>query len=107
MINKENLFYGKCPNCHKNGIPRFFRVGKIQNFKLECKYCGKTYKVNRFLSIIMYLAIFIIEAIFIKIYKYISNNTEFPTLFVVLTVFIAISIVNAFLPLEEFNNSKN
>ena len=33
MINKEKFFYGKCPNCHKHGIQRFFKIGKIQNIK--------------------------------------------------------------------------
>lgn len=104
MINKENLFYGKCPKCHRNGILRFFRVGKIQNFRLECKYCKSTFKVNRFFSIIMYFSVFIIELIFIKIYKRIFNNAEFPTLFVIITVFIATILINVFSPLEECGN---
>lgn len=105
MINKENLFYGKCPNCHKNGIRRFFRIGKIQNFRLECKYCEKTYKVNRFFSISMYVTVFFIELILIKLYKHIFNYTDFPTLFVILTVFPAVAIINAFSPLEECDHT--
>ncbi len=107
MINKEKFFYGKCPNCHKHGIQRFFKIGKIQNFKLTCKYCNKCYKVNRFFSLTMYFLVFITEVMLVKLYNHIYNYAEFPTFFVIITVFIAITIINIFAPLEECDKSSD
>jgi DNA-directed RNA polymerase subunit RPC12/RpoP len=44
----EKLKYSKCPHCGKYGVPFYRRLSFFKKHGLECKYCGKKFKLKLF-----------------------------------------------------------
>ena len=53
MQKFRKIFYSKCPNCGEHGIKAFHKTLRRYNPIFKCKYCGKKFKMNMALSIVV------------------------------------------------------
>lgn len=59
-MNMEKIKYSKCPNCKKYGISALRGIGRASTSVVTCKYCGKKYRVNSALALVLTVFIIII-----------------------------------------------
>ena len=95
----ENIKYSKCPNCDKHGLP-ICKIGYKFNPKITCRFCGKSFKVNRILSVtILILSAILLGVICRKINDY---WFDMPSWIVDVLVIVYVLIFQYFAPLEEY-----
>ena len=95
----EKIKYSKCPNCEQQGIPAFSKIAGKYTRRVECKHCGKKYKVNIMLNCFKNIGIALLTSgVAILFEKYIF---ELPMSFWVLMMLIELAIFEYFAPLEK------
>lgn len=96
----EKLKYSRCPNCKRHGIPSFGKTGANRPYKVVCKYCGKAYRINVILDMMVKIAIPVSLAI---IYWILKNKYMITIPFWILVVLIIIfrCLYEYFAPLED------
>ena len=68
-MDLKKLRYSKCPHCGMHGIDAFLKTTKNGTNELQCRCCGKHFKVDIGISIISKIAIILVMAIPISIFK--------------------------------------
>ena len=100
MQKHNKFFYSKCPNCKQHGIKAFNKMAGMHNPTLNCIYCGKKFRMNIALAIIIKISI----PVFVGAFGFFINDTiKIPLwIYCVITV-ILLFLFEYFAPIEEIN----
>ena len=98
----KQIKYSKCPQCKKHGL-KIYKTSYKYNPVIICNCCGKKFKVNRFLSLVVLL----VDAVFVGVvYRYINYNIIHIPIEISYIVGIVIwFLFQYFAPLEEYDDS--
>lgn len=104
-INLNNLFYSKCPYCHKHGIPAIkLRQGIV--IQEKCKYCHKEISVHSIATIFVY-TIVILVLIYLK-NKFLNDilGIQIPDVMLYISGLILAYLAEYFAFYEPVNNDE-
>ena len=95
----EKFKYSKCPNCKKYGISALRGIGRASTSTVTCKYCGKKFRVNSALALILTVLIIIIGCTVSVIADLFNVRISGWTWGILFGIFILIS--ERYWPMEE------
>lgn len=93
----NKFMHSKCPNCGNYGLP-VLKIRTTYNPILECPYCKKKYRINRFVSFISLGAILVL---IVLIYNFLNSIINIPAWVCYIVCFIGFILFQYFAPLEE------
>ncbi len=93
----KKIKHSKCPNCGEYSLP-VLKICTTYNPILECPYCKKKYRINRFVSFISLGAILVL---IVLICKFLNSIINIPVWVCYIFFIIGFILFQYFAPLEE------
>lgn len=98
----KNIKYSKCPYCKKHGLP-FYKTSYKYNPVITCRLCGKSFKVNRALSMTILISITVLFGVtYQMINKYWFDIPSWIIYFLCIVFWL---VFQYFSPLEEHDEN--